>query len=67
MTECGPRHAGATLATRAGAVLYSRAMKRLLASLLLLPALASAAIPVPGGYAGGQVGVSFVGSLVLVK
>jgi hypothetical protein len=42
-------------------------MKRLLASLLLLPALASAAIPVPGGYAGGQVGVSFVGSLVLVK
>lgn len=36
------------------------AMKRIL-PLLFLPVLASAAVPVPGGYAGGQVGISFAG------
>lgn len=37
------------------------AMKRIL-PLLFLPFVALAAVPVPGGYAGGQVGVSFAGS-----
>ena len=36
-------------------------MKRILPLLLILPTLASAAVPVPGGYAGGQVGISFAG------
>ena len=36
------------------------AMKRIL-PLLFLPFVALAAVPVPGGYAGGQVGVSFAG------
>lgn len=42
-------------------------MKRILAPLLLLPAFVFAAVPVPGGYAGGQVGISFAGPRTFVQ